>query len=81
MLVLSRKLGEELVIADNIRVKVIAVNGRRVTLGIEAPDDVRVLRAEIDFFRDDAAKPDARELVPSRPDVLKLPRCNSALLN
>ena len=42
MLVLSRKLGERLVIGDNITVVVNRVAGNRVTLGIEAPSDVRI---------------------------------------
>ncbi len=47
MLVLTRRLGEEIVIADNIRVKVVAVQGNRVRLGIVAPQDVTVHREEI----------------------------------
>jgi carbon storage regulator len=47
MLVLSRKLGETLVIGDNITVKVINVQGNAVRLGIEAPREVSVHRAEI----------------------------------
>lgn len=49
MLVLSRKPDEEIVIADEIRVKVLKVNGSKVVLGIEAPDDVRIMRSEIDL--------------------------------
>ncbi len=48
MLVLSRRAGEELVIAGNIRIVVNRVAGNRVTLGIEAPDDVRILRGELE---------------------------------
>jgi carbon storage regulator len=47
MLVLSRRLGEEIIIDGNIRVKVVAVQGNRVKLGIVAPDDVAVHREEI----------------------------------
>jgi carbon storage regulator len=47
MLVLSRKLGEKLVIGDNITVVVSRVAGNRVTLGIEAPNDVRIVRGEL----------------------------------
>jgi carbon storage regulator len=46
MLVLSRKPGEKLVITGGITVSVLEVVGCRVKLGIEAPDQVRVLRAE-----------------------------------
>lgn len=47
MLVLSRKLQEEIIIGDRIRIKVIDVQGGRVRLGIEAPLDVPVHRAEV----------------------------------
>lgn len=47
MLVLSRKIGEKLVIGDNITVVVNRIAGNRVTLGIEAPADVRVIRGEL----------------------------------
>jgi carbon storage regulator len=47
MLVLARKLGETLVIDGNITVKVVHVQGNTVRLGIEAPKQVPVHRAEI----------------------------------
>jgi len=50
MLVLSRKIGEKLVIGDNITVVVSRVAGNRVMLGIEAPHDVRIIRGELKAF-------------------------------
>lgn len=47
MLVLSRKLDESIVIDGNIEVTVLAVQGRRVKLGIRAPGDVSIRRLEI----------------------------------
>lgn len=47
MLVLSRKVGERLVIGGNITVVISRVAGNRVTIGIEAPDDVRIVRGEL----------------------------------
>jgi carbon storage regulator len=47
MLVLSRKVGEVLVIADNIRVKVISIDRGRVKLAVMAPREVRVDREEV----------------------------------
>jgi len=47
MLVLSRKLHETIVIADEVRIKVLSVSGKQVRLGIEAPSDVAVNREEI----------------------------------
>jgi carbon storage regulator len=48
MLVLSRKVGEQLVIGENIRVVIHRVAGNRVTIGIEAPNDVRIIRGELE---------------------------------
>jgi carbon storage regulator len=60
MLVLSRKIGEQIVINHNIRVTVVEIQGNKIRLGIDAPHDVRVDRAEVhqrrqDFFEVDAS--------------------------
>jgi len=47
MLVLSRKEGERIVIGDNITLIISKVSGNRVTIGIEAPRDVKVIRGEL----------------------------------
>lgn len=47
MLVLSRKLNEEIRIAENIVVRVIGIKGNQVRLGIMAPAEVPVLREEL----------------------------------
>jgi carbon storage regulator len=47
MLVLSRRIGEEIIIGGNIRVTITAVNGNKVRLGITAPPEVRVDREEV----------------------------------
>jgi carbon storage regulator len=47
MLVLSRKLGEKIVIGDNILVTVVKIDRNQVRIGIEAPPDVLVYREEI----------------------------------
>ncbi|MBK5004107.1 carbon storage regulator CsrA [Pseudomonas sp. S32] len=47
MLILTRKVGETIVINDTIRVTVLQVKGGQVRLGIEAPKDVSVHRQEI----------------------------------
>ncbi|MCA9125809.1 MAG: carbon storage regulator [Planctomycetales bacterium] len=47
MLVLSRREGEKLVIGDNITLVVSRIAGNRVTLGIEAPADVKIFRGEL----------------------------------
>ncbi len=47
MLVLSRKAGEDILIGKDVRVRVIAAQGGQVRLGILAPREVEVLRAEL----------------------------------
>lgn len=47
MLILSRKLNEQIVIGDQIVITVVAIRGGNVRLGIEAPRDVPVHRQEI----------------------------------
>lgn len=47
MLVLSRKVGEQIVIGQGVTVTVVEVNGQRVRLGIVAPAHVPVHRSEV----------------------------------
>jgi len=48
MLVLRRKLGEEIVIDDTIVIKVVKLEGNAVKIGITAPPDVLILRRELE---------------------------------
>ena len=47
MLVLSRKINQSIMIGDNVRIVVVAVDRDQVKLGIEAPREVPVHRSEI----------------------------------
>lgn len=47
MLILSRKSGEALDINGKIEIKIIEINGDKVKIGINAPDDVKILRSEL----------------------------------
>jgi carbon storage regulator len=47
MLVLSRKIGERILLGNGVVVTVLNVTGGRVRLGIEAPQAVRILREEL----------------------------------
>ncbi|MCC9642041.1 carbon storage regulator [Rhodopirellula sp. JC740] len=47
MLVLSRKVDEQLVIGDNIVVRVTKISGNRVSIAIDAPNDVKITRGEL----------------------------------
>lgn len=53
MLVLTRRLGEQIVIGNMIRVTIVAVENGRVRLGITAPHQVTVHREEIDRLLQD----------------------------
>jgi carbon storage regulator len=52
MLVLSRKPGEKVVIGRGITVTVLEILSNRIRLGIEAPDDIRILRGELACWLD-----------------------------
>lgn len=47
MLVLTRKDGESVQIGDEVRVTILRISGNRVTVGIEAPKQVQVVRTEL----------------------------------
>lgn len=47
MLVLSRKVGEKIVIGDTIVLEVLEIRGTKIRLGITAPKDVNILRGEL----------------------------------
>ncbi|MEZ5534719.1 MAG: carbon storage regulator CsrA [Thiolinea sp.] len=47
MLILTRRVGETLMIGDDVSVTVLGVKGNQVRLGINAPRDVAVHREEI----------------------------------
>lgn len=67
MLVLSRKVGEEILIDGHISVQVVHCGNGRVRLGITAPRDVEVMRAEIAF---DGQR---RDRVPNRTMDIEVP--------
>ena len=47
MLILTRRIGETLIIRDNIRVTVLDVSGNQIRLGVTAPREVPVHREEV----------------------------------
>ncbi len=51
MLVLSRKVNEEIIIDGRIRVQVLQVKGKTIRIGISAPEDVKILRGELQPFQ------------------------------
>ena len=47
MLILTRRIGEKLMIGDDIAVSILGVKGNQVRIGVQAPDDVAIHREEI----------------------------------
>ncbi len=62
MLVLSRKVGEKILIGDGIVVTVLESKGRQIRLGIEAPANVSVWRGELVTDKDQPAHIPAGQL-------------------
>jgi carbon storage regulator len=66
VLVLSRKVGEQVRIGENIVVTIVAVEGAKVRVGVQAPLETRVVRQEL---VDRAATPSqgAQQVAPASP--------------
>ena len=63
MLVITRKANEEIVIGDNIVLKVISNGNGRVKIGIEAPKHIRIARGEIAFREELVVEAKEKDLV------------------
>jgi carbon storage regulator len=63
MLVLSRKVGDGIIIDGHIRITITALKGDRVRLGITAPPEVQVDRAEVHLKRQQWADADAEAII------------------
>lgn len=75
MLVLTRKLNEQILIGDDIKITLIRVRGNSVRIGIEAPRDVRVVRGELDKL---VAPKQATEEIDDLAQVFAHPQSNRA---
>jgi carbon storage regulator len=64
MLVLSRKIGEEVIIGENVRVRVLSIQGNQVRLGFVAPRTVQIHRQEL-LVEIQPSKP-----APPQPDII-----------
>jgi len=62
MLVLSRKCDQEIVVNGNIRIRIVAISGKTVRVGIDAPKDVNILRGELVATEDSNLEIDSSSL-------------------
>jgi carbon storage regulator len=62
MLVLSRKIGEKIVIGNDIVVSVVSMGANKVRIGIEAPDQIRIMRSELLGWRDEPAAEESQAI-------------------
>lgn len=56
MLILTRKMGESLLVGDDVEITVLSIRGNQVKLGVKAPQDISVHRQEI-YQRIKSSKP------------------------
>ena len=70
MLFLTRKVGESIVINDNIELTVVEVRGKSIKLGFTFPPDAKVLRRELhDRIKADGVAPKAEDPVSKTEDA------------
>lgn len=69
MLVLSRKAGESLVIGDDVKITVTKLSGNRVTIAIDAPRSVSIVRGELDRH-ESAERPVSKRTISFDPERL-----------
>ncbi|MEQ2128568.1 carbon storage regulator CsrA [Caldanaerobacter subterraneus KAk] len=56
MLILTRKIGQSIIIGENVEVKIVSIEEGKVKLGITAPKEVTVLRKELIEVMDENIK-------------------------
>ena len=81
MLVLKRKMNEEIIVNSNVRIKILSVTDNQVKIGIEAPKEVEIFRGEV-FEKVKAnlkiASEKSKEIITKIPKlkINKLPNIN-----
>ncbi|MCS3903121.1 carbon storage regulator [Methylohalomonas lacus] len=67
MLILTRRVGESLMIGDEINVTVLSIRGNQVRIGVNAPKDVSVHREEIyERIRTEGEVPEGEDDSPEK---------------
>ena len=75
MLVISRKAGESLIVSENIKITIISVANDKVSIGIEAPKDIKIVRQEL-LETIEANKASAEELNKDYKNIVSLLKNN-----
>lgn len=78
MLVLTRKIGEKILIGDDITLTVVDIGSGRMKLGISAPPEYRILRSELVFDFEPTADADDAEMRSFRTGAARPPRRRAA---
>jgi len=61
MLVLTRKLGEAIIIGEDVKITVVQVKGKQVRVGIEAPKETKIHREELLKEKNSEAETEAED--------------------
>ncbi len=61
MLILTRSIGEKIMVGDDIQIVVLDVNTKQIKLGIAAPQDLTILREELYFDRGSRSAPNEED--------------------
>lgn len=56
MLILTRKIGQSLIIGDDVEIKIVSIDGDNIKIGISAPKNVTVMRKELLEVKDENKK-------------------------
>jgi carbon storage regulator len=75
MLVITRKMDESLLIAENIEITVLEISRDKVKLGVSAPKDVKIIRNELIAVQDanrDAAENISKDAIKALMDASKV---------
>ena len=73
MLVLSRKVGERIHVGENVVLEIRRIAGNRVTLALDAPRHVRILRGELEVAAREFRPPTAEPQEQPHPAVPRAP--------
>lgn len=82
MLVLSRKSGEKIHIGNDVVIEIKRITGSRVTVAIEAPREVRILRAELtEKSAGESPTSEAHPLPSAMPSPATVPTMGACLVD